>query len=148
MSFCVILIRVTKRSTHYITTGPSEITKFQRIKKEEERKQLQLELLGQPTNWQTVAMQADKNLNTSRALDKVRATECVINGEGVCCSYYLSLSASPAVQWPGIITNGGENSAMRCKFPFCSLMNGGVSAESEALTRGIHQDLTWQAWKD
>lgn len=46
---------------------------------------------------------------------KVRCTECVISRRQ-CSSHYLP-SDKRAAHWPGMLTNGEENSALRCKFP-------------------------------
>lgn len=46
---------------------------------------------------------------------KVRCTECVISGRQ-CSSHYLPPDKR-AAHWPRMLTNGEENSALRCKFP-------------------------------
>lgn len=45
---------------------------------------------------------------------KVRSIECVIS-RGHCSSHYLP--SDRAAHWPGMLANGEENSARRCKCP-------------------------------
>lgn len=51
---------------------------------------------------------------------KVRSTECVISGVQY-SSHYLPFDR--AAQWPGMLANGEENAARRCKSSYRSPMN-------------------------